>query len=687
MNNRYFLVLASLFLFAGQASFGQAILLDDNHNLDGLPFNGKIILSSDLDSTLWSSNGTAAGTQPLSTVRIDDNGSAFLNNKLYFGGINAANGSELWVTDNSSAGTVLVSDIVPGMASSSPSDFVTYLNKIYFTAATPGIGRELYVYNGSGSPAAISDINPGAADGFIDPTYYILNNTLFFDAVNGTGKALYSYNGVSITKQLDFPAGYNLSGYSAIGNTLFFFIRNGSDGFRIYKSTGGSTTLVKAFSGPYSGAIFPQVVSWNNKIFFTAAELDFDFELWTTDGINTQMVKDINPGTGGSSPLLFNSVILNNKLVFAATTDDSGTELWTTDGTAAGTNMLIDLNSQDAEGSDPFVLPVIKPFDGSSAQIYNEEIYDRAANYNGFIFFSATNGTNGTELYKTDGTAAGTSLVKELIPGIEGGMGDAYMYTNSGLVFAGNNGTSGVEPWKSDGTAAGTFQIADINSTGDSNPYFSFIWNGDIYLSADNGNGGTAFTDFYKLQGPFSPLPVSLGDLKLTVQPASVLLNWNTLSESNSDQFEIMRSTDGVYFTKIGSVGAAGESSTEKRYAYADLQAYQQGVQVLYYRLNMKDKDGRSALSKIVKATLESPVMQVSVYPNPAQDILKLRYTTASPAQIKITDLNGQTLMTRSVSIAENAVEQINISHLPKGSYLLQFENKQGTSTTKFMRK
>ena len=100
--------------------------------------------------------------------------------------------------------------------------------------------------------------------------------------------------------------------------------------------------------------------------------------------------------------------------------------LWTTDGSAAGTNMLIDLNSQDAEGSDPFVLPVIKPFDGSSAQIYNEEIYDRAANYNGFIFFSATNGTNGTELYKTDGTAAGTSLVKELIPGIEGGMGDAY---------------------------------------------------------------------------------------------------------------------------------------------------------------------------------------------------------------------------------------------------------------------
>ena len=60
----------------------------------------------------------------------------------------------------------------------------------------------------------------------------------------------------------------------------------------------------------YSGAIFPQVVSWNNKIFFTAAELDFDFELWITDGITTQQVKDINPGTEGSSPYLFNSCLL-----------------------------------------------------------------------------------------------------------------------------------------------------------------------------------------------------------------------------------------------------------------------------------------------------------------------------------------------------------------------------------------
>ena len=86
------------------------------------------------------------------------------------------------------------------------------------------------------------------------------------------------------------------------------------------------------------------------------------------------MIKDINPGTEGSYPLLFNSVILNNKLVFAATTDDSGTELWTTDGTAAGTNMLIDLNSQDAEGSDPFVLPVIKPVSYTHLDVYKRQV-------------------------------------------------------------------------------------------------------------------------------------------------------------------------------------------------------------------------------------------------------------------------------------------------------------------------
>jgi ELWxxDGT repeat protein len=113
-------------------------------------------------------------------------------------------------------------------------------------------------------------------------------------------------------------------------------------------------------------------------------------------------------------------------------------------------------------------------------------------NVNGTLYFQATDGVNGYELWKSDGTEAGTVLVKDINAGSSGSSIQYLTNVNGTLYFRADDGVNGDELWKSDGTAAGTVLVKDINvgSSGSSLSQLTNV-NGTLYFQANDGINGT----------------------------------------------------------------------------------------------------------------------------------------------------------------------------------------------------
>lgn len=87
-------------------------------------------------------------------------------------------------------------------------------------------------------------------------------------------------------------------------------------------------------------------------------------------------------------------------------------------------------------------------------------------NVNGILYFAATTADNGQELWKSDGTDAGTALVKDIYQGTINATLSNLVNLNGSLLFVASEPVYGAEIYKTDGTAANTLVIKDINDFG-----------------------------------------------------------------------------------------------------------------------------------------------------------------------------------------------------------------------------
>jgi len=378
------------------------------------------------------------------------------------------------------AGTpFLVKDVRRGGSGSFPAELAGANGQLYFRANDGKHGRELWVSNGADDGTRlVADIQPGPA-GASPSALTNVNGVIFFSAVDAThGRELWKSDGTaagtSMVKDIHRSGSSNPSHLTAVNGTLFFVADDGSSGAELWRSDGtdSGTFLVKDIrpggcgSGSCSSAP-DHLTQSGGMLFFTASDGSHGIELWRSDGTEagTIMVEDMQPGAGDSFPAFLTD--LSGTLLFRAFNDRSGYELWRSDGTEAGTMLVKDLRPGRCGR-----LPC------SASPSYLATAGER-------VFFGAPR--ERTELWKSDGTAAGTARVRT-IPGLP----DAHASLNGALLFRASGSPRGSELWRTDGTRGGTRPVlASHTNASLRNPAWLATVDGTLYFSASDTKAGT----------------------------------------------------------------------------------------------------------------------------------------------------------------------------------------------------
>ena len=182
-------------------------------------------------------------------------------------------------------------------------------------------------------------------------------------------------------------------------------------------------------------------------------------------------------------------------------------------------------------------------------------------------------------------------------------------------------------------------------------------------------NSAEGRTFIIKLGG--SVLPITLLSFSGTANANGNLLKWETSREKNTNQFEIEKSEDGVSFTTIAILPAAGNSSHTLRYSYLHGHPINGNN---YYRLKMVDIDGRFTYSPVIVISNNAELFSVKIFPNPVEDILQIHIQAEKKEMILFNLFNteGKIIASKKMNLQKGSnYLNWNMQTLAKGNYFL----------------
>ena len=483
---------------------------------------------------LWKSDGTADGTVMVADVVPGSTSSAPANlfadgDTLYFTARSSASGSELWRTDGTEAGTRQVADLYRGPGASRPHELLTFNGDLYFQATDSVTGYGLFKTRPADDAVnLVADYNAGLMNGTISSAI-AADGRLFFAAGDGspTGRELYVSDGTAAGTVLFKDifttafAGSSPDSLTSVNGTIFFSaIGSANQGNELWKTDGTSAgTVIVKDTGPSGLGAAPRLLTPVGTTLFYVGNDEVSptqADFWKSDGTaqgtvtvhsspdyalpngnrivkgsavyflnGSTVFQKFDPAVGiisikdfttfnVSSPV--NSLgLVGNVFYMAVDNGTTGSELWRSDGTQQGTVLVKDINT-----NTNINLGNISSFPNGFTDV------------NGVVCFAATDLAGGTELWRTDGTAAGTVLVKDIRAGAVSSAPQRLIKLGTGkILFTADDGVHGRELWQTNGNANATVLLADLNpGVADSNPADFTVIGNLMYFTADDGTAG-----------------------------------------------------------------------------------------------------------------------------------------------------------------------------------------------------
>lgn len=305
-----------------------------------------------------------------------------------------------------------------------------------------------------------------------------------------TGSELWCSDGTSagtaLVRDISSDPGSAVSNIAALVRWAMFSARTGDEAAALWRSDGTA-----ARTRPLNRQVaWPQAfVRGGGRLWFSGADPRNPGQrqgLWRTDGTaqGTARMADVFD--------IYEITPDGPGVFFSANTDispfqGSGDEPWISDGTPAGTHLLEDINRQIYQ--PPITSP---PIVGSSSP-------GRAVRIGSQLLFAADDGLTGRELWATDGTAPGTRPVLDIDPRVDTTHGETWPHGSGpeflvrlgdAVLFAAGEETAGRELWRTDGTAAGTRLVRDLlPGPAGSSPRELVALGGKVYFLAETGSG------------------------------------------------------------------------------------------------------------------------------------------------------------------------------------------------------
>jgi ELWxxDGT repeat protein len=400
-----------------------------------------------------------------------------VGDQVFFTAATPKLGRELWRTDGTTSGTWLVRDLTQGPSSSVMSQFLAGDRVVYFRRQSGGAwdvwksdgtnDGTTMLWSGPNEPRLLGVTRNGllfvvdfqhhwVADGSDAQTREIrallglpFGNTVIVDGVawfapqRGSDHGIWRSDGTKEGTRLVHPYGEpgNVNGTFITALDSVYFVGDSTEELlrvfpaepaTVLEKLDGGSVFGKAVIG---GALYIAVINNRSTHFFDAS-------LWKTDGVHARTASAVNLG---DMAFPMNLIAAGESLFYDRETHQRTHQLWVTLGRSEG----LELNPTLEVGNARATLGTLLLFDAyplKSPARFPE-----------------------MELYRSDGTPNGTVLVRDIAPGIDPVTGAPASSDPQGLtawrdmvLFSANDHVNGQELWRTDGTAAGTRLVANI---------------------------------------------------------------------------------------------------------------------------------------------------------------------------------------------------------------------------------